>query len=401
MIEAYIYNLRHLRALPAIADRGTMSAAADAIGLSQPALAQGLAKLESQFGVPLFDREPDGMAPTQAGALVIERTRSALARLAAAMRSLPRGTRRGFERAENLLTSTQVRALLSLAEGGSFLGAARASGISQPALHRAVRELEGLCGVALTERRGQRVGLTSAGAKLVRQFRLAGADLLAAGQDLVADQGEGRIAIGAMPLCRALLLPRAVAHMAREHPGFQFDIAEGSYNELIEPLRDGRMEIAVGALREPCPPDVRQEPLFVDHLAIAARAGHPLATKPSLTLGELAAYPWIIGRQGSPLRAHWQQLFAARAPAAPIECGSVMTIRGVLVESDFLTLLSPDQIALELRTGLLTTLPIELPGADRTIGVISRVDWRPTLLQRRFLTLLRSPDSCEDTPEFE
>jgi LysR family transcriptional regulator, regulator for genes of the gallate degradation pathway len=61
MLHAFAYNLRHLRALPAIAEQGSMSAAAQAIGLSQPALAQGLAKLEEQFGTPLFVRAPDGM----------------------------------------------------------------------------------------------------------------------------------------------------------------------------------------------------------------------------------------------------------------------------------------------------------------------------------------------------
>jgi DNA-binding transcriptional LysR family regulator len=332
---------------------------------------------------------------------VTARALAALTRLAAAMRSLPRGRLRGFERAEHRLTSTQIRALLSLAEGGSFLGAARATGTSQPALHRAVRELEGLCGVALCERRGQRVGLTDQGAKLARQFRLASADLLAARQDLAVSEGEGRIVIGAMPLCRALLLPRAIARMTRAHPDFRFDVAEGSYTELIEPLRDGRMEIAIGALREPCPPDLREEALFVDSLAIAARKQHPLAREGRIDRERLAQFPWIIGRAGSPLREHWERLFDGEHPPAPIECGSVMAIRGVLLESDFLTLLSPDQIALELESGMLTTLETTLPDAQRTIGVISRADWLPTLLQRRFLDLLKALGSGRDTPEIE
>lgn len=389
MAEAFAYNLRHLRALPAIAERGSMSAAANAIGLSQPALAQGLAKLEDQFGVRLFERAPDGMKPTAEGRLILDRVRPALARLAAAMRSLPRSSRRGFERAENLLTSTQIRGLLSLADGGSFLGAARATGTSQPALHRAVRELEAICGLPLAERRGQRVALTDHGVKLARAFRLADADLAAARQDLDADEGEGTIRIGAMPLCRALLLPAAVSGMIRRSPNFHFDIAEGSYGELVEPLREGRLDMMIGALRDPGPPDLVQRPLFVDRLAVAARNDHPLAGPDPVTIQALTAFPWIIGRAGSPLRAHWEQLFGQGPhPPTPIECGSVMAVRGILVESDHLTLLSPDQIALELRAGLLAIIPTDLPAAERTIGVIHRADWRPTRLQADFLQLL-------------
>lgn len=402
MLDGFAYNLRHLRALPAIAERGSMSAAAEAIGLSQPALAQGLAKLEQQFEARLFERAADGMRPTAEGELVLERVRPALTRLASTFRSLPRTGRRGFQRPENLVTSTQVRALLSLADGGSFLGAARATGTSQPALHRAVRELEAICALPLAERRGQRVSLTEHGLKLTRGFRLAGAELLAAREDLAGDRGGGEMAIGAMPLCRALLLPAAISRMTRAVPSFRFDIAEGSYGELVEPLREGRIEIMIGALRDPCPPDLQQQPLFVDRLVIAARKGHPLADSDRLTLGELAAYPWIVGRQGSPLRAHWLRLFESRPlPAAPIECGSVMAIRGILLDSDSLTLLSPDQIALELRTGLLTILPSELPHAERTIGVITRAEWRPTRLQRAFVETLKETALSNKAPEIE
>ncbi len=65
-----------------------------------------------------------------------------------------------------------------------------------------------------------------------------------------------------------------------------------------------------------------------------------------------------------------------------------MVIRGLLVESDFRTLLSPDQVALEVERGLLTTIGPRLDGSVRTIGVTTRARWRPTKPQARFLALL-------------
>ena len=72
----------------------------------------------------------------------------------------------------------------------------------------------------------------------------------------------------------------------------------------------------------------------------------------------------------------------------PIECGSVMVIRGLLVQSDLLTLLSPDQVALEVGAGMLERIGPQLPGAVRTIGISTRVGWRPTRAQSRMLDLL-------------
>lgn len=402
MREPFDLNLRHLRALPLIAEQGSMSAAADAIGLSQPALAQGLAKLEMQFGASLFDRLPHGMRLTEAGARVIDRIRAVHARLTAAMRPIVRTSARGFERPENFLTATQARALLYLAEAGSFVAAARISGISQPAVHRAVRELEALCNAPLAERQGRGVMLTPQGQRLARAFRLVRAELAAALEEAHPGEGDSNLVIGAMPLCRALLLPAAVAELMRRNPSVHIDIAEGSFVELVEPLRDGRVDLLIGALRDPAPPDLAQLPLFVDRVAVVARAGHPLAGRERVRAGELARYPWVIGRKHSPLRIRWEALFADTGlprPPAPVECGSVMATRGILLGSDLLTLLSPDQVAPELRADLLTTIATELPATMRTIGVITRADWRPTLVQSQFVDLLANIPARERLPE--
>lgn len=383
-------NLRHLRAVAAIARHASMSAAARAVNLSQPALTQGLAKLERQLGIALFHRHAAGMSATAEGERLAHRAEAALAHLAAAARSVARGGR-GFARPDLLMTAAQTRAFVALADAGSFVGAAAATGLSQPAVHRAVRDLEQVSGVALVERRGRGVALTPAGRRLARGIRLAGAEIAAGIAEIRPDRGarSGRIVVGAMPLCRALLLPAAIAALMREAPDAAIDVVEGSRRELVEPLRDGVVDLMIGALRGEVAADLAQRPLFTDRLVVVARAGHPLSLQRRPTLADLARYPWIIGRVGTPLRGLWEALFDGRAlPAAPIECGSVMVIRGILRDSDCLTLLSPDQVALEVESGMLATIatPDDLP--SRLIGVTTRADWRPTPLQARFLDLL-------------
>lgn len=391
MTEPFDLNLRHLRAVSAIVRHGSMSRAADTVNLSQPALTQGLAKLEKQLATALFERHSDGMVATPEGLMASDRADAALGHLATAARATARGGARGFARPEMLMTATQLRAFLAVADAGSFVGAAADTGLSQPAIHRAVRDLEHLCATALVERRGRGIALSPTGLRLARGVRLARGELAALIADVIAEPaGSGSLVIGAMPLCRALILPAALARFTRERPGTMINVVEGSWRELVDPLRDGSLDLMIGALRDTAPPDCVQAPLMTDRLTVVGRAGHPLATVDRPTLDQLASYPWIVGQHGTPLRVQWEKLFAGHTrPPAPIECGSVMVIRGILADGDFLTLLSPDQVALEIERGLLATIGPRLDNSTRTIGVTIRERWRPTAPQAYFLDLLR------------
>ena len=389
-MDAFDLNLRHLRALAAALMHGSLSRAAEAVGISQPALTQGLGKLERQLGVALFDRRPDGVVATEAGAALAERAGRAFEFLAKATRKSGRGAR-GFARPDQLMTATQLRAYLHFCDTQSFAAAAAASGLSQPAIHRAVGDLEQICTVALAERRGRGMALTPAGRVLGRGARLAEREIAAGIVEARGEEREaGRIVIGAMPLSRALVLPHAIAAYLRTAPAMIVDVVEGSWRELIEPLTDGAIDLAIGALRDEAPPGLDQEPLFTDQLAIFARAGHPLASG-EIDLDVLAAQQWVVGATGTPLKSHWEALFAGRPlPSIPVECGSVMVIRGLLTQSDLLTLLSPDQVALEVQSGVLTQIGPPVLPAVRTIGITTRAGWRPTGAQRAVIDYIRA-----------
>jgi DNA-binding transcriptional LysR family regulator len=383
--DPFDLNLRHLRALLAIREHGSITAAADVVSLSQPALTQGLAKLERQFGYSFFERRSGGMVPTPMGEIVIERARAALDHLSQAAKGLS-GV---FLYPERLMTMTQLRAFLALAEAGSFAAAAHGTTLSQTAVHRAVGDLEQMIGGKLVERRGRAVWLNPAGKRLARGTRLAVAEIVAAIADMGLDSGSELIAFGALPLARPYLVPAAMARMARREPRAAFKVLEGSWRELVEPLRDGVIDMIVGALRPFEIADLYQLPLSEDRLVIAAGSQHPLAGVAKPTMAQLAAYPWIVAPANSPLREQWEKLFGeGTPPLTPIECGSVMIIGRLLTEGDFLTLLSPDQVALQIRSGLLTQVGPPLEGTRRIVGITTRRSWRPTATQRRFLELL-------------
>jgi molybdate transport repressor ModE-like protein len=79
-----MYDLRRLRSLCAIADHGSLTAAADELSFTQPAVSQHLAALEAEVGAPLVTRSRGGAELTDAGRLLVEHARAALDRLALA-----------------------------------------------------------------------------------------------------------------------------------------------------------------------------------------------------------------------------------------------------------------------------------------------------------------------------
>ncbi|WP_091179536.1 LysR family transcriptional regulator [Microlunatus flavus] len=83
-------QLRDLDWLVSIGDHQHVSAAADALGVSQPTLSRALARCEAELGARLFDRVPDGVRPTPAGSLVLDGARDLTTRYARLVGSLAR-----------------------------------------------------------------------------------------------------------------------------------------------------------------------------------------------------------------------------------------------------------------------------------------------------------------------
>ncbi|MFI6598635.1 LysR family transcriptional regulator [Nonomuraea sp. NPDC050536] len=86
-------DLRHLRALAAIGDEGTITGAAAALHISQPALSRTLEQLESRVGVQLVERTTRRLALTDAGRGLYERARVILGQVDEALADAAAGTR--------------------------------------------------------------------------------------------------------------------------------------------------------------------------------------------------------------------------------------------------------------------------------------------------------------------
>ena len=391
-------KFRTLYAALAVSRTGSATRASTDAGATQPAITAAITQVEAELGLPLFTRTARGMSVTAAGEVFCARVDGAFGHLDMAEAALRR--RRGGGPMPNLrrvVTERQLRALSALLEAGSFMAAARALGVTQPNIHRLVRDLETLAGVALWRQEGAIGEATADGRLLARAGDLCRREIGLAVDAAREQQGhvDGSLLIGALPLSRTQWVPRAMVELLRQFPQAQVRLVDGPYAEQLRALRHGRIDLIVGALRDPAPvEDVEQIPTFDDALTIAVRPGHPLL---SATVRGVADLPpdltWVLPAQGAPGRTvferHLQQS-GCPAPKRVIECGSLVATRALLLGSDFAAPLSMRQIQIELEKGLLAVLCGPLPGTSRPIGLTLRRGFQPTLLYRQFMDLLIS-----------
>ncbi|WSG93953.1 LysR family transcriptional regulator [Rhizobium johnstonii] len=392
------HNLRHLRVFLAVVDTNSVTRAADVCHLSQPAVTQALSKIERALRTTLFTRTPQGLFANAQGDVLAKRVRRAFGFLDPALNELS-------PRLRMVATSSQLQALIAVREAENFTLAARRLGPAQPTVHRAVTQLEEEAARPLFERTSYGIVATRAAGTLAQAARLAFAELAQAEVDLAETLSEeaGRIVVGAMPLSRSFVLPRAIAEFRKFRPNTPIHILEGPYADLLAGLRRGEIDFLIGALRDPAPiGDVEQRFLFTDTLVVVAGSNHPLTTRSEqLTVEELAAYPWIVGQRGTPIRRHFDTLFEGldHPPTSIVESSSLILMRELLNGTDHLGCISYLQAQAELSRGLLKALPLDLSHTARPIGLTLRINWMPTRAQEQFLRFVSSKEEpAAETP---
>ncbi len=389
-------NLRRLVMFDAVMRSGSTGSAARLLGLSQPAVSDALSKLEADTGTKLLDRGTGGSIGTAAGKLLHRR-------VARMLRQIEQGIAHAGEAdatavdtraVTRMLTTTQLRYHIAIAEHGSFRAAARYLGIAEPTLHRTARDFESVLKVTLYRRHLRGMAATEVATQLAMRLRVAMGEIDQALAEIANAQGlaEGRIAFGCLPMMPKQFLGRAIGRMLRLHPGVEIEMEEGSYDYLAAALRNGTADFSIGALRgHGTAPDLVETALFEDPYVVVARSAHKLARARRITDSDLSRQPWIIPPRGLPRYAAVQALFARlpKRPSTVLETSSLAMMASALAESDCLSVLSRSQAFTQEFNADIAVLPVDMPWPKRLVGTTMRTGWLPTRIQRRFLGLIR------------
>jgi len=360
----------------------SISRGAKSINRSPTSVTKTLHELENSLGVRLFDRSPRGVIPTTFGDALLRRSEEAA---------------RTFERASTVLRATQAAAspgvsrfiqmdvsdrwldaFLATANHQNTAAAAAQLGISSAGVSSALRKLETSLCLRLFDRQPAAIVPTNTGKILVDFVKLARRQLRHALDDIANLQGieHGRVVVGTLPFSRTMIVPQAINALLQDCPNIEIATLEGAYDDLVADLRCGDIDFMIGALRgSDDTADLQEETLLEDSLSVIARADHPLATKPVISNHDLAGCEWILPRRGTPTRALFEQAVTAHGISIPqhvTETSSLVVLRGLLLGSDRITVLSRHQIHYEEKCNLLAALPYPLTNVSRPIGITQR-----------------------------
>lgn len=243
-------------------------------------------------------------------------------------------------RTDHLLTRLRFRHLqliVAIDRTGSLSQASRLLNLTQPALSKALQEVEGLLGFRLFERSARGLEKTRQGQIIVEGARLLIEELRHLQHEAqAAGRAEGAAAVlrlGASAFLAITRLPPIVARLTRQDPPLLVNIHEDSVPRLFEALLAG----ALDALLTVYNPEViaasvakalRFERIVEEAYAVIAPADHPLARARRVSWDQLLGQPWVLTRKPSLARIFIEESFLryGHTPPVPVcETGSPVT----------------------------------------------------------------------------
>src|SRR6266849_1373183 len=181
-----------------------------------------------------------------------------------------------------------LRYFVAVADCSGFSRAAERLGISQPALSRQIAALENELDVRLFDRVGRRTILTAAGDDLLVRGRslLHDAELMRSRAHEIAGGSYGVLRLGATPQSIESFVARLLARYRRSVPNVEVNLFEDGAADLVDAVRLGAIHLAVASL--PSGTELQGRQLFPIHILAIMSRSHPLGSKNSIDVTELA-----------------------------------------------------------------------------------------------------------------
>lgn len=193
------------------------------------------------------------------------------------------------------LKLSQLRALVAIADTGSFSEAALQIDLSQSAVSHAIATLEEELGVLLLNRGRQGAHLTPVGEQITAEARLVmrSLDSICRKAQLAKGLQSGQVRIAAFRSVATHILPEIIQGFRQKYPGVSILIEEHqNYQQIEDDLRQGRADVGFTYL--PCPDGFEAWELLHDHYMVLLPPGDQPLPQP-LTWDDLATFPLILG----------------------------------------------------------------------------------------------------------
>jgi len=272
------------------------------------------------------------------------------------------------------LGTRELRIFLAVAHSRSMAKAAKALGTSQPAISKAVADMEHALGVRLLDRSPRGVQPTQYGRALVRCGIAVFNELNQGINEIgfLADPTAGELRIGCPDALAAGMVQVVIDRLLRKHPRITLHIETTS---LYRELRERNVELVINRMPGPvAEEDFDAEILYHDSVVIVAAANSPWALRRKVQLADLVNESWVMPKSDSPL---WPALIKAfhasglKPPRAAVTVSSFHVRISFLATGRFLSVRPESTLRFQGRAPLLKALPVELPSNQEPVAIMT------------------------------
>lgn len=272
------------------------------------------------------------------------------------------------DRLRRQLKLRDLDTLMTVVTAGGMRKAARQLHMSQPAVSKAISELETMLGVRLVDRSRHGVEPTVFGRALLKrgtaifdELRLSISEM-----ELLADPDAGELSVGCVETITAGFAAAIVEKMSRQYPRLVLSVTSGDAPVLESHfLRERLCELAVARPFAGVPAaDMSGEPLFHEQLRVVVSNDSEWAARRRLTLADLAGAPWILSANEIDRHSPVAEAFlaiGAEPPAARVLTGSLNLRRSLLQSGRFVTVMPHSLLRFGPDRSWIKVLPIDLP----------------------------------------
>ncbi len=298
-----------------------------------------------------------------------------------------------FSIGRTLMTLTELRYIVILAEEQHFGRTAERCHVSQPTLSIAVRKLEEELGVELFERTKTCVKPSEIGAQVVNQAKalLMNIARIKALADAGKDQLGSPLSLGTIFTMGPYLLPQLIPHLQKQVPEMPLFVQEDLTENLRKKLRDGALDVILVSLPFNSPDVVTQE-LFEEPLVLVMPYTHPLVHLQEITLDDIKQQQLLLMGPGHCLREQvldlvpWLREQLADTAYHCAEANSLETLRYMIAAGLGLSILPRSAAEASLcQANRLVARPLAIPGGQRRLGLA----WRASFPRYKAIDVLR------------
>jgi DNA-binding transcriptional LysR family regulator len=273
--------------------------------------------------------------------------------------------------------------------------AARQLSTSQPNISKSIADLEHSLGVRLLDRHRRGIEPTQYGRALLDGGVAVFDELRQAVKNIefLADPAAGEVRIGSNPLLAASFTCAIVDRLSRRYPRMMFCLTTGYVEELHRGLTERDFDLLIAWKIGPLADErLHFEFLFDDTWVIATGAQNPWARRRKIAVPDLMKEPWVLPPPESRVTLSAMEALAARGfgyPRKTVITDSPHARMSLLATGRFLTICPMSVLRFSTARLELKVLPVEIPMARVSNGIVTLKDRTLSPVARRFIETAR------------